>query len=351
MTTETTGKYPFETGIYRPPSEGGSYSLLIRITRNCPWNRCTFCSMYKEEKFKLRSPEEIKRDIDSIAKICHRLKSISRELGQGGQITRQVMLQMVDEEPPLGISHGFVMVANWLASGGETVFLQDGNSPIMKSEKLVEVLKYLRTTFPSIKRVTSYARSKTLAKKELDELIRIREAGLDRLHVGLETGDDELLEKTKKGVTSQEHIEAGQKAMKAGFQLSEYWMPGLGGKERWEQHAKNTAQVLNEINPDYARSRPFFPSPGTPLLEEYERGELQLLSPDECLAELKLMIEELTFSSRLCFDHAGNRWTGENGRNLFSLSYEGYKFPEKKDEVLRLVEQGLEVMGVADSRR
>ena len=131
--------------------------------------------------------------------------------------------------------------------------------------------------------------------------------------------------------------------MEAGFQLSEYWMPGLGGKERWEQHALNTAKVLNEINPNYARSRPFFPVPGTPIQGEFERGEFHLLSPDEQLLELKLMIENLSFSSKLCFDHGGNYWTDEKGRHLFSLDYEGYKFPEEKEEVLRLIDTGLNV--------
>jgi radical SAM superfamily enzyme YgiQ (UPF0313 family) len=213
---------------------------------------------------------------------------------------------------------------------------------VLKTDKLVEILKYLRKKFPTLERVTTYARSKSLVKKRLEELIEIREAGLDRLHVGLETGDDELLAKIKKGVTSEEQIIGGKRAMEAGFQLSEYWMPGLGGKKMWKQHATNTARVLNEINPDYIRSRPFFPSPGSPLLEEYERGDLELLSPAETLEELKLTIEGLNFTSRVCFDHSGNYWQNKYGGNLFSLDYEGYKFPEKKEMVLRLIELGME---------
>jgi len=279
MDTETTGKYNFETGIYRPPSEGGSCSLLLRLTRNCPWNKCTFCGMYKDEKFMLRSSEEIKKDIDSISGIRNDLKTISRELGFGGELNRDVVIEMVRKNPSLNTNHGFSMVLEWLFSGGKTAFLQDANSLILKSDKLIDVLRHLRKSFPSLNRVTSYARSKTLARKNQEELQGIREAGLDRLHVGLETGDDKLLKKVKKGVSSEEHIAGGRQAVKAEFQLSEYWMPGLGGKERWKPHALGTARVLNEINPHYIRSRPFFPFPGTPIYEEHTRGELGILSP------------------------------------------------------------------------
>ena len=340
MYKEKIGNYSFETGMYRPPSEGGSYSLLIRVTRNCPWNRCTFCSMYKTEKYQIREPDKVKRDIDSIAAVCDELISTSKNLGFGEAINRRAILELIDREPLLGSSHGFLMILNWLQSGAKTAFIQDGNSLQLKSSKLVDILKHLRNTFPSLNRVTTYARSKTLSNKSLEELTTIREAGLDRLHVGLETGDDALLEKIKKGVTGEEHIAGGKKAMQAGFQLSEYWMPGLGGKEHWKQHAVNTAKVMNEINPHYIRSRPFYPSPDTPIMEEFERGELELLSPEEQLDELKLMMETLDFNSRVCFDHAGNRWVNRRGTNLFSLSYEGYKFPEEKEAVLDLIEEG-----------
>jgi len=343
MSVATAIKYNFETGVYRPPSEGGSYSLLIRVTRNCPWNRCEFCSMYKGEKFQLRSPEEVKRDIDSIAAISNSLKSISRKLGYGGEINRNVAIALLEKEPMFNTSHGFVMVYDWLLSGGKTAFLQDANSIILPTEKLADILRHLRKTFPSLNRVTTYARSRTLAQRKLEELVEIRKAGLDRLHVGLETGDDVLLKRIKKGVTSQGHISGGRKAMEAGFQLSEYWMPGLGGKEMWEDHAKNTARVLNAINPNYIRSRPFFPSPGSPLFEAHRGGKFQLLTPREQLIELRLMVEKLDFDSKVCFDHAGNYWRGRSGGLLFTQSYEGYKFPDEKPRVLKLIDEGIEV--------
>jgi radical SAM superfamily enzyme YgiQ (UPF0313 family) len=341
MSAESAQKYNFEVGVYRPPSEGGSHSLLLRVTRNCPWNRCEFCAMYKTEKFELRSPAEVKGDIDTIAGICSDLREISWSLGYGGNINREAAIELLNRSPELNYHQGFAMVYVWLRSGGKTAFLQDANSLIMKTAQLVDILRYLRKTFPSLNRVTSYARSKTIAQKKLDELKAIREAGLDRLHVGLETGDDALLKKIKKGVTAEIHIKGGKKAMAAGFQVSEYWMPGLGGKEMWENHAANTARVLSEISPHYIRSRPFYSIPGTPLHTRLEKGEFQMLSPDEQLRELKLMIEKLDVTSKVCFDHAGNYWRNRRGGLLFTHSYEGYKFPEEKPKVLNLIEEGL----------
>ncbi len=341
MDQALTSKYHFETGVYRPPSEGGSHSLLIRLTRNCPWNRCGFCAMYKDNKFEIRTPKEIKSDIDAMASLRDDLQATSHAIGHDGAMTRETLITLMGKTPELDHHPGFVMFYHWLLSGARTVFLQDANSLIMKTDALVDVLVYLRQIFPSINRVTTYARSKTLVRKSLQELKAIREAGLDRLHVGLETGDDELLKRINKGVTAEGHIKAGTKAMEAGFQLSEYWMPGLGGKQFWKNHATHTAEVLNQINPHYIRSRPYYVVPGTPLHADLEAGKLELASPEEQLLELKRMVEDLTISSRVCFDHAGNYWKDREGHLLFTQSYEGYKFPEEKDQVLARIEEGL----------
>ena len=332
--------YRFETGMYRPPSEGGSNSLLLRFTRNCPWNKCAFCAMYKTEKFEKRSVEEIKADIDTMAVICDEIKEISQQQGVAG-ISRQAVIKFLGHHPELEDHPGFSMLLSWLVSGGGTAFLQDANSMIMKTQDLIEALQHLRRKFPSINRVTTYARSGTIARKTPEELTAIREAGLDRLHIGLESGDDELLKKIRKGADSQTHIQGGRMAIEAGFQVSEYWMPGLGGQERWESHARETARVLNEINPHYIRSRPFRPLPGSALYEEYQKGTLQLLTPAQQLQELRLTVQGLEVTSRLCFDHAGNYWRGSGGGLLFSHDYEGYKFPEQKEHVLALIEDGL----------
>ncbi len=342
MTTLSNSPYQFETGVYRPPSEGGSHSLLLRLTRNCPWNRCGFCAMYKDQKFEIRTADEIKSDIDAMASLRDSLIETSHEIGHGGALTRDTVIALMGKAPELNHHQGFVMLYHWLLAGARTVFLQDANSLIMKTDALVDVLQYLRKTFPTVERVTTYARSKTLVHKSLDELKSIRSSGLDRLHVGLETGDDELLKKIKKGVTSDGHIKGGQKAIAAGFQLSEYWMPGLGGTQMWRNHAANTADVLNHINPHYIRSRPFYALPGTPLHADLQAGDLTLLSPSEQLLELKQMMEALTITSRVCFDHAGNYWKDREGNLLFSHDYEGYKFPEEKATVLARIEEGLQ---------
>jgi radical SAM superfamily enzyme YgiQ (UPF0313 family) len=333
--------YSYETGAYRPPSEGGGCSLLVRFTRNCPWNRCGFCSMYRGQRFEVRSLVQIKSDIDAMAVISHDLESISQKIGHGGAITREAAVALMTQVPELNYHHGFAMLYDWLRAGAGTAFLQDANSLIMKTDQLVTALHYLRRAFPTIYRVTSYARSRTLMLKTLDELTAIRNAGLDRLHVGLETGDDELLKKINKGITAQGHIMAGRKAVQAGYQLSEYWMPGLGGSAMSEAHALRTAEVLNAINPHYIRSRPFYPLPGTSLFGQVQNRTLELLSPRAQLTELQEMIDALNVTSRVCFDHAGNYWKNGAGELLFSQSYEGYKFPEEKSVVLALIEEGL----------
>ena len=333
--------YSFETGMYRPPSEGGSNSLLLRFTRNCPWNRCTFCAMYKTEKFEVRPLEAIKADIDAMAAICDELLALSAKSRSDGAISRDAAVKFLGKHPRLNHHEGFAMLFNWLISGGRTAFLQDANTLIMKTDDLVAALAYLRRRFTSIQRVTTYARSRTLAQKKPEELAAIREAGLDRLHIGLETGDDELLKQVQKGVSAEGLIKGGRKALDAGFQVSEYWMPGLGGKALWERHARETARVLSAINPHYIRSRPFRPIPGTPMYEAYQNGTLKLLTPQEQLRELRVTMEDLDVTGKVCFDHAGNYWRNPRGGLVFSHDYEGYQFPAEKPEVLARIVEGL----------
>jgi len=353
---ENLKEYSFEIGSIRPPSEGGSRSLLIRATRNCPWNLCKFCygTPYNRERFQLRIVEEIKRDIDAAKAISELIEVVAKKLGGiewAARLIDPYFLYNKDfmelDQKELKNFQSVTNVFNWLRSGARSAFLQDANSLIMRTPDLLEVIRYLKQTFPSLQRITSYARAKTLAQKTktLEELKELRKAGLSRLHVGLETGDDELLKYVNKGVTSEEHVLAGRKAKEAGFELSEYWMPGLGGKTMSEQHAMNTARVLNAINPDFVRSRCFVPRRTTPLFEEWKNSEFQLLSPHEELKEIGMMIENLDITGKVCFDHYINpAYRVESGYVwLFKQDYNGYKFPDEKPKVLELVKQGLEI--------
>ncbi len=337
----------FEIGAIRPPSEGGSHSLLLRFTRNCPWNNCTFCygAPYGRGKFELRTMEEIKRDIDRAKAIKDVIQDTSSDLGLGGEITPEVVDALFRQHPQARYSNSFASVLNWLNAGGKTVFLQDANSLIMKTPDLVEAIEYLKEAFPEIERITSYARAKTVSKKSFESMVAIRKAGLSRLHMGLETGDDALLKKIHKGVTAREHVDAGKKIMGAAIELSEYIMPGLGGKEMTDQHALNTALVLNRFSPHYIRSRTFAPIPGTPLADEYARGDFQFLRPHGLVREIGKFIENLDVKSKLCFDHATNPcYRSMSGlRYVFHQGYEGYPMPQEKEHLLSIVEEALKI--------
>jgi radical SAM superfamily enzyme YgiQ (UPF0313 family) len=289
----------YEQPPYRPPTE--AYSLLVRVTRNCSWNRCEFCCMYRGQKLEIRPVEEVKNDIRSMKAHVEAIKEWAWANGYGDRIDQ------------VARANGVL----WLDSGEvKNVFIADSNSVIMKSEELAEIVRFLYETFPSIERVTSYARAKTLVKKSLEDLRLLRDAGLTRLHVGLETGDAELLEIIQKGATPDEMITGGKKALEAGFELSEYIMPGLGGREMWEQHARGTAHVLNEVNPHFIRLRTLYVVPDTPLAERYERGEFTRQTTLGLLREVRLLIEELEVSSEFVVsDHIANRYMwGIDGR-------------------------------------
>ncbi len=319
--------YSFETGPIRPPSE--AESLLIRLTRNCPWNKCAFCPVYNNQKFSKRSVEDVKSDIDSMYEISIRLKEASRDLYMNGAMTMEVIHKAIDMDvTPEQYYH---QMAIWLQNGAKTAFLQDANSIIMLTSELVEILKYLRKKFPSIERITSYARSKTVSKKTLDELKELREAGLTRIHIGLESGSDEVLDLIKKGATAQEHITAGKNAVEAGFDVSEYYMPGLGGKELLEKSALETARVINEINPTFIRIRSTIPIPGTGLHQLMIDKKWTQCSDEEKIREMRLFIENL--------DGINSRFVSDHVMNL--LEDVGGKFPEDKEKMLNKIDEFL----------
>lgn len=301
----------YEIGPIRPPNE--AYSLLVRFTRNCSWNKCAFCQLYKGKRFVKRTLEEILSDIDTIKAICDDIKELSVRRGFAGKITDSLVEGIFDSHI---INEGYKSVAVWMYFGSKNVFIQDANSLAMKPDVIVEALRYLKETFPTIERVTSYARSRTIAKGVTAEnLKRMKEAGLTRLHIGLESGSDALLKYMNKGVTKEEHILCGKKVKDAGIELSEYVVLGMGGKKWWEEHAVATADVLNRIDPDFIRFRTLKVLRAMPLYEKLDSGDFLLPSEEDVLREERLLIENLEgITSYVKSDHILNLLEEIDGR-------------------------------------
>jgi radical SAM superfamily enzyme YgiQ (UPF0313 family) len=275
--------------------------------------------------------EEVKRDIDLVQEIASQMKALSWQHGFGGEITGPLANLILQN--PQHYPEGFRSVVLWLYTGGKNVFLQDGNNLILKTEDLVEILRYLKEAFPTIERITSYARAKTVSKKTVEELQDLYRAGLSRIHIGLETGYDPLLQYIKKGVTAQEHIDAGKKVKRSGISLSEYVIPGLGGKAMWKEHAIETAKVLNQINPDFIRVRTLKVLKNMPLFQKIKKGEFFLLSDDEIVVEERLLIEHLEgITSTFASDHILNLLEEVEGKLL-----------EGKMEMLARIDRYLEL--------
>lgn len=318
----------FEQGPIRPPSE--ARSLLFRVTRNCSWNKCKFCSVYKEYKFERRSVDEVKADIDTVSEIIKTIKGVSWKMGFSGTVTPQVA-QYFSERAAYGFA--FQSVVAWLYYGTQAVFLQDGNNLILKAENLAKMLNYLNEKVPGITRITTYSRSQTVAKKSIDELKIVREAGLNRVHIGLESGSDRVLKFMNKGVTGEGHIRGGRNIIEAGMELSEYTMPGLGGSVMWREHALETARVLNAINPHFIRLRTLHVRPSIPLHADVESGAFELRTPDETVEEIRMFIENLDgITSYVASDHIGNMLQDVEGR-----------LPEDKQKMLDAIDRYLEL--------
>jgi radical SAM superfamily enzyme YgiQ (UPF0313 family) len=314
----------FEQGPIRPPSE--ARSLLLRVTRNCPWNQCLFCRTYKKKKFSLRTVEEIKQDIQIAREIADEIISISFKLGSGGRADDRVISHIFGQS---GYSECFRGIAMWMYYGTGACFLQDADNLIMKTEDMVEVLRFLREKFPEITRVTSYSRSRTIVRKSVESLGEIRRAGLNRIHIGLETGYDPLLKFIKKGVTAAQHVEAGIKVKEAGMEVSEYVMPGLGGQEMWVEHAVETAKVLNQINPDFIRFRSLRVLPVVALYEKMTEGSFTRQDDDMVVEEIKLFLETLDgITSMITSDHITNLLEEITGR-----------LPEDKEKMLDVIKK------------
>jgi radical SAM superfamily enzyme YgiQ (UPF0313 family) len=249
--------------VIRPPSE--ARSLLVRLTRGCDWNRCLFCGIYDlfGTPYSPRTTGDVKLDIDALAE---------RHSG-------------------------------WF----KTAFLGDANPLNLPAEDLVEILKHLMKKFPAIGRVTAYGRASSIWKKTDEELKAIREAGLDRLHIGMESGSDEVLRLQKKGTSSKQLIETGQRARAAGFEVSFYLLLGLGGQALSKEHVEGSVRVINEARPDFVRVRRLWVHPASRLSSLIESGEFKEQTPEGTVIELRDILSGLTCDgTHFTCDHANN---------------------------------------------
>jgi radical SAM superfamily enzyme YgiQ (UPF0313 family) len=269
----------------RPPSEANS--LLLPVTIGCSHNTCTFCGTYSNIKFRVRPLEDIKRDIDTVAK------------NYGWSLRR--------------------------------VFLENGDALIAPQRLLVPVLKYLKEKFPNLDKIGTYASPQSGLIKSVDELKELHELGLTIAYLGVETGDEELLKKIDKGATYAQIVEAGRKIKQGGITLSVTVILGLGGPEGSKKHALGTARILTDIDPDFAGALTLMLVPGTPLHKDWEEGKFKLITPFQSLAELKTIIENANFSN--CF------FTANHASNYLPIKV---RLPQQKAAVLKLIDEVLE---------
>ena len=309
----------FEQGPIRPPSEAAS--LLLRVMRNCSWNHCTFCPVYKDRSFSRRPLAHVLRDIDAVHDSVQAIGAVRRDLGSLTFAQMQTALTGQELDPA-----ALAAAWHWLRHGAQNVFLQDANVLIVKPEDLLAILNHLNRRFPRVQRLTCYARSSTAARLPLEALQALRQAGLSRVHIGLESGSDQVLRATRKGTTQAQQITAGVKLKQAGMELSEYYMPGLGGAALWEENARQTALALNQINPDFIRIRTLALPPSAPLTAAAQAGNFPVPADELVLRELQLFLESLEgITSTVANDHIVNLLPEVEGR-----------LPQDKDRMLEV---------------
>lgn len=299
----------FELGPIRPPSE--AKSLMLRITRNCPWNSCTFCGLYKGQKFSIRPVSHIIKDIDVIRYYVDEIQKIMAQ--SDGAAHRQYMNLMAGQPESDRMALHAALI--WVQGGMQSIFLQDANTLIIKPDDLVEILKHVQKAFPQVERITSYARSHTIARISDDDMARIAAAGLNRIHIGMESACDEVLDFVKKGVDKKTHIIAGQKVKRAGIELSEYFMPGLGGVTLSRENALETADALNQINPDFIRIRTLGLPENVELYKDFQSGSFIKPGDVPMAEELLLLLDNLNgITSTVKSDHILNLFQEVEGR-------------------------------------
>lgn len=246
--------------VFRPPSE--ARSLIIQATVGCAHNKCSFCYMYKDDNFIIRPLEDIKKDLI--------------EMSQYGSYWRRI-------------------------------FLADGDALVLKTSDLLEILKTIKQYYPNIERVSSYATAGDINRKSIEELKALRDAGLEMLYIGFESGDDEILRKINKGLTHKDYVYAMAKCKEVGFKTSITIIAGLGGVELMEQNAKGTAKIISETKPDYVSYLTMRIYKNTPLYLDYINGKFNMPNAEEILQEMKIFLENVDSEGTIFrSNHASN---------------------------------------------
>lgn len=337
---------PFEICSIRPPTE--NYSLTFRLTRNCGWNRCMFCPIYKlGARFSKRGIEEIKRDVDNAKQIDDLLlssgfigsRSSSTPYSNVDELITAIKyanpgLGTTQSSPPGGtgeaegdelrygderlawfstwfkekptIEDSVYHVLTWRNHGGQSCFLGDANSLLLSADFFTEAVDYIRNSFPTLTRFTIYGRTKSAARKSLGELKALCGTGLNRIHFGIESGSDRVLAFMKKGETAEHHVEGCRKTREAGMSPSVYIMPGLGGAKWSREHALETARVLAEARPDYVRIRTLEVFPGTGLAAAVREGTFMEASEAQVAREIRTIVEQTDADMEIVSDSASN---------------------------------------------
>ncbi len=331
---------PFEICSIRPPTE--NYSLTFRLTRNCYWNKCWFCPVYKfGARYSKRGIEEVKEDIrraklidnilseqgignntysyagySRVSELVERIKSANRDADNRDECDKEEISEDLDPglvwflpwfKDKATLEDSFNHILSWRMEGGKTCFMGDADSLILKPDFITEAIDQIKINFPSIQRFTVYGRTRSAARlRTLEDLKAYRKAGLNRVHFGIESGSDAVLKLVNKGVTRDEHIEGGIKTREAGLSCSVYVMPGLGGVKWWQEHAYDTADVLTRISPDYIRLRSLQVFPQTPLDEAMHNGEFAEASEEQVVREIRIIVEEIDADTEIMSDSATN---------------------------------------------
>ena len=275
--------FDYQGMIIRPPSEANS--ILIQATLGCSHNKCTFCGTYRGKRFGIKDEAIIDRDLAFAEKYCKRQSKL---------------------------------------------FLMDGDALILPQKRLVRLLEKIRTKLPWVRRVGAYANSKSIKMKTDEELAKLKELGLGILYYGVESGDDETLKRINKGSDFKRLLEQGRRVVDAGIKLSVTVLLGIGGRERWREHARATGELLTKMDPDYVGALTVMVIPGTELAREQAAGTWTLPDQMEILEELREMVGATRLSRGMFFSN--------HASNYLALKI---KYPEGQDEALRVIDQAL----------